>query len=167
MLKLNLTNLFTWQKELDKKIHIEHKVNYKKIVKDLKLALLVELSELANEIRSFKFWSYKKASPKNVILEEYVDGIHFITSLCIFYKVPSQFSIVWPQTKFKSKQEITNELLKLFELAKTLLNSKITLQNWYQKYLIFGFKLGFNQKEIIDAYNKNGLINFKRQTQKY
>ena len=154
MLKLNLTNLFVKQKELDKKIHIEHKVNYKKVVKDLKLALFVELSELANEIRCFKFWSYKKASPKNAILEEYVDGIHFITSLCIFYKTSSQFAITWPQTKFKSKQEITNELLKLFELSKTLLDSNETLHNWYQKYLIFGFKLGFSQKEIIGAYNK-------------
>lgn len=167
MLKLNLANLFAKQKELDKKIHIEHKVNYKTVVKDLKLALLVELSELANEIKCFKFWSYKKSSPKNVILEEYVDGIHFITSLCIFYKVSSQFSIIWPQTKFKTKQEITNELLKLFESSKTLLDSKTILHNWYQKYLIFGFKLGFSQKEIISAYNKKWLINFKRQAQKY
>lgn len=167
MLKLNLTNLFAKQKELDKKIHIEHNINYKKVVKDIKLALLVELSELANEIKCFKFWSYKKASPKNIILEEYVDGIHFITSICIFHKVTSQFSIVWPQTKFKSKQEITNELLKLFDLSKTLLDSKANLHNWYLKYLIFGFKLGFNLKEIINAYNKKRLINFERQVKKY
>ena len=55
------------------------------------LALLVEIGELANETRSFKFWSVKPASEKKIILEEFVDGIHFILSLgieCGFHKQP-------------------------------------------------------------------------------
>ena len=167
MLKLDLLDIFKHQKELDQTIHFQHNVNYLKVVNDLKLALFVELSELANEIKCFKFWSYKKSSQKNIILEEYVDGIHFITSLCIYKKVTSIFNISLPQTTFKTKKEITIYFLKLFDASKNLLFSKKSLHTWYKNYLIFGFKLGFSYKEIIDAYNKKRLINFQRQNQKY
>src|SRR5699024_11074132 len=47
------------------------------------LALLVELGELANETRCFKFWSKKPGSDRAVILEEFVDNLHFILLLGI------------------------------------------------------------------------------------
>ena len=47
------------------------------------LALLIELAELANETRCFKFWSTKGPSDDAVILEEYVDSIHFLLSLVL------------------------------------------------------------------------------------
>ena len=55
----------------------------RKIVKRKMLALLVEIGELANETRCFKYWSNKPASEREVILEEYVDGLHFILSIGI------------------------------------------------------------------------------------
>jgi dimeric dUTPase (all-alpha-NTP-PPase superfamily) len=45
------------------------------------LALMVETSEMANEIRSFKYWSKKERSPDDVILEEFVDVLHFYLSI--------------------------------------------------------------------------------------
>ncbi|CAM5579582.1 hypothetical protein LSPH24S_09404 [Lysinibacillus sphaericus] len=55
---MNLQQLFTMQKELDdfiaKTQNIEHDV-----FKEKGLALMVELAELANETRCFKFWSTK------------------------------------------------------------------------------------------------------------
>ncbi len=45
------------------------------------LALTIELAELANETRCFKYWSSKGPSEREVILEEFVDSIHFLLSL--------------------------------------------------------------------------------------
>lgn len=45
------------------------------------LAFVVEIGECANEVRSFKHWSKKGPSKRSVILEEYVDALHFLLSL--------------------------------------------------------------------------------------
>lgn len=55
------------------------------------LALLVEIGELANETRCFKYWSNKPASEREVILEEYVDGLHFILSIGIDLGIDKNF----------------------------------------------------------------------------
>ncbi len=77
---MNWTTLFDRQRELDERIEEEHQLSGNQFDERL-LALLVELGELANETRSFKFWSTKGPSPQDVILEEYVDGIHFLLSI--------------------------------------------------------------------------------------
>lgn len=48
---------------------------------DTILALMVEAGEMANEVRCFKFWSKKPRSEKAVILEEFVDMLHFYLSI--------------------------------------------------------------------------------------
>lgn len=164
-MKVNLEEVFKLQNELDKHIHKEHNVSYAKIHTELKLALLVELAETANEIRSFKFWSFKKPSNKSVILEEYADGLHFITSLSIYYKVNPNFNIT-KLTKFKNKKEITNDFIKLFNLASKI-SCKVDVKKWYQLYLTFGLRLGFSLKEILKAYKTKCQINHQRQNQKY
>jgi dimeric dUTPase (all-alpha-NTP-PPase superfamily) len=79
---LNIAKLFMLQSELDSHIENEHprqegtSRHHEKV-----LALLVELGELANETRCFKFWSHKPASEKAVVLEEFSDGIHFLLSI--------------------------------------------------------------------------------------
>lgn len=79
---MNLEKLFLTQRELDEKIEEQHpRVEGEIRHSEKVLALLVELGELANETRCFKFWSHKPSSEKPVILEEYVDGIHFLLSL--------------------------------------------------------------------------------------
>ncbi len=73
----------------------EHDLQPKKIVKKKKmLALLVEIGELANETRCFKYWSNKPASEREVILEEYVDGLHFILSIGIDLGIDKKLPIL-------------------------------------------------------------------------
>src|SRR5690625_4057324 len=76
--------LFTMQRQLDQYIEENNEIpTDQNLFEDKYLALLVEIGELANETRSFKFCSTKPPSADEVILEEYVDGIHFILSLGI------------------------------------------------------------------------------------
>lgn len=54
-MKINLSTLFKQQEKFDKYIHKKYKLSYKRVYNEIKLALFVELAELANEIKSFKF----------------------------------------------------------------------------------------------------------------
>lgn len=164
-MKLNLTKIFNLQRNLDKHIHSEHHVNYEKIHVELKLALIVELAETANEIRSFKFWSYKPSSAKPIVLEEYADGLHFINSLCIYYKVKPNFDVK-VKPKFKTKKDITKSFINLFKTAAEISSPK-QAKAWYTKYLEFGFRMGFSFKEITKAYEAKCKVNHQRQNQKY
>ena len=79
---MQLTQLYKMQFELDSFIS-NNRQEGTDVFKEKGLALLVELAELANETRCFKFWSMKGPSEIAIILEEYVDSIHFILSLGI------------------------------------------------------------------------------------
>jgi dimeric dUTPase (all-alpha-NTP-PPase superfamily) len=111
---IDLTDIFKMQVKLDNDIHAKHGVNYQSVIEEIKLALLVELAELANEVRSFKFWSNKSSSERNVIVEEYVDGIHFLTSMCIREKIIAKFEIN-DVSHIKDKKIITKLFNSLFE----------------------------------------------------
>ncbi|MDR0545397.1 MAG: dUTP diphosphatase [Mycoplasmataceae bacterium] len=163
---INLNDIFETQKILDATIHKKHQVSYKKVFAELKLALLVELGELANEVRSFKFWSIKLASEKKIILEEYVDGIHFITSICIYLKVGSSLQIKLPRAATYTKKQITNTINKLFSLACNL-TTKQKVKKYYEQYLSLAFMLGFNFEDIKHAYFRKNQINFQRQKESY
>jgi dimeric dUTPase (all-alpha-NTP-PPase superfamily) len=54
-MQLKLDDIIESQKILDQTIQVRHNTSYEKTLAELKLALFVELGELANEVRSFKF----------------------------------------------------------------------------------------------------------------
>lgn len=80
---IDLSPLFAKQKELDDNIAKNHHVSYETTRNKRSLALLVEIGEFANATRTFKYWSNKSSMPKNVVLDEYADGLHFFLSLGI------------------------------------------------------------------------------------
>lgn len=79
---ITLKELLECQEELDEHIIKEKSLNMtdKELLTSTLLALQVEVSELANATRSFKHWSNKGPEPKERILDEYVDVLHFLAS---------------------------------------------------------------------------------------
>ncbi|KNF06942.1 dUTPase [Gottschalkia purinilytica] len=87
---MKLKELLELQKELDDRI-IEKKYNpsdmgqlnylHEMMLPERLLALQVETSELANATRCFKYWSDKGPEPKERILDEYADVLHFVLSV--------------------------------------------------------------------------------------
>jgi dimeric dUTPase (all-alpha-NTP-PPase superfamily) len=52
---INLNEIIIKQDELDREILLNSNTNYSDTFNERKLAILVELGELSNEIRSFKY----------------------------------------------------------------------------------------------------------------
>ena len=71
------------QKQLDDYIieNMELSMGFNQRLTNTILAAIVELGEMANEIRCFKHWSKKPSSSREIILEEYVDVLHFFLSI--------------------------------------------------------------------------------------
>lgn len=160
---MNWTTLFDRQRELDERIKTHHGLSGNQFDERL-LALLVELGELANETRSFKFWSKKGPSPQDVILEEYVDGIHFLLSLglALGYErdaFPAGSSYLDATDAFLDiYRKVTN-----FGLSKT----EAMYETLMAAYLELGYTLGFNEQLILQAYMNKNEVNHERQNQGY
>ena len=156
--------LFKMQEQLDQYIEEKHDLSDRDLFQEKYLALLVELGELANETRCFKFWSTKPRSEKSVILEEYVDGIHFILSLGI--KKGLRFNSSGITTVNKSETEQFNDV---FEACVTFKNipSLQQYQHLFTTFLQLGDKLGFSEQAIQEAYYKKNEVNYQRQNEGY
>lgn len=85
---MNLSKLFEAQKKLDDRIVEEKGLQGQDLLDEKILALQVELGELANEWRGFKFWSenQKPTNPYNKGCENCVGGISKTSSLYGPYK---------------------------------------------------------------------------------
>lgn len=163
---MQLEKLFQMQKALDSHIEEKHQLQNEDLFNRKVLALLVEIGELANETRSFKFWSIKPSSEKEVILEEFVDGVHFILSLGIECGFDTkEFDMSTIQTSFN----ITEQFLKVYGLISLFQESKSFQDyiNILESYLQLAFLLGITYEDMERAYFQKNEVNYKRQQNNY
>ena len=161
---LDLEKLYSLQAELDEEIAQKHGVSYESTFNRRLLALLVELGELANETRSFKYWSNKKIGDFMRIKDEYADGLHFSLSLGIYLKA----------NKFiyqleKSDKDLSLQLLDLYKLA-IALKDNYDLGHYYQymqNFLNLALSLNMSEEDIVDAYLSKLKVNHIRQDNNY
>ncbi|UQD52967.1 dUTPase [Bacillus methanolicus] len=161
---MNFQKLFEMQKALDRHIESKHQLDENLFDRKV-LALLVELGELANETRCFKFWSLKPASPDKVVLEEFVDGIHFILSLGI--ECGFEHAIELP--KSKTTASLNEQFLRVYQLIINFkqLRTFHYYQLMFQGYLELANLLGFTSEQIEQAYIEKNEVNYERQRQGY
>lgn len=166
--------MFEKQKELDDKIIIEHKLQNKDLFDKKIIALIVEISELANEIRFFKFWSTKPMSEKEIVLEEFVDCLHFVLSIGndinIGFLQEIDYNFVINYDCFTDIFiEIIGEITRIKALRDcgSCKNLADTYIHVFELLLTIGAKLGFDNKDIEMAYYKKNDVNLKRQDDKY
>ncbi|SDH75369.1 dUTP diphosphatase [Alteribacillus bidgolensis] len=159
-----MKQLFSIQRTLDERILKEHDLKREDIFMDKVLAFQVEAAELANETRCFKYWSHKPASSQAVILEEYVDGLHFILSIGID-KGWEEF----PFQKEKNNRSLSGQFQAVFQAAAALTKKteKQAYIELFQEYLQLGMQLGFSNDAVERAYLEKNEMNHKRQTEGY
>lgn len=164
---MNLNNLYNLQRNLDIKISENHNLVNDTLISHKILALQVEVGELANETRCFKFWSLKEPSPKNVILEEFVDCLHFILSIGLYLKLDdlttNDLSVI------NDGIDLTERFLRFFDSISLLKNnySKENYIRMFSEFLSLGKQLDFEANEIEDAYLYKNNINHQRQAEGY
>src|SRR5699024_1211758 len=161
---VNWQSLFKMQDKLDTYIADNHDLHNEDLFEESFLALLVELGELANETRCFKFWSKKGPSDDTVVLEEYVDNIHFLLSLgnhrgfnfeTIDLSVEDTDRTVVFNTVFVKAIQFYNE------------QTEVTYQDLFKQYLQLAHVLGFSETDIKEAYHKKNEVNYERQDEGY
>lgn len=149
------------QEKLDERIRKEKGIDYD--TSNLKIiAFKTEFGEFLNEHRFFKFWSNKPSSSKEVVLEEYVDGIHFLLSIGIERKY-----IKWAH----ALEAIDRENRSLESLALDIFNNPInSAGKWIQcvnDYLQLGKLVGISEDNIERAYTEKNKVNHARQDSGY
>ncbi|ENH96710.1 hypothetical protein J416_09439 [Gracilibacillus halophilus YIM-C55.5] len=170
---MNIHQLMDAQQELDRHIEKEQGINGKDYQDEKILALQVEVGELANEWRGFKFWSRdreprtKKMDElkgyKNPLLEEYADGLSFILSIGNDLKIR-------PKTiNYIHEKSITKQFNRLFTKIGDFYEFE-TRGNYYsilRLYLALGEMLGYSLMDIEKAYLEKNKTNHYRQDTGY
>lgn len=161
---MNFHRLFLIQKGLDDRIRQEHGLIGRDLIADKVLALQVELAELANETRCFKYWSKKPPADRDVILEEYVDGLHFVISLGI--ELGYEYEPTGLQAANGSLTERFTALLALTAVFGQRRGAD-AYRELFDAIWGLGSGLGFTAAEIEAAYLAKNEVNHRRQEQGY
>ncbi len=163
-MKIDFIELFKKQKELDLEIQEKHDVTYENTMTRRSLALFVEIGELANATRCFKYWSYKPSESKERVMDEYADGLHFLLSLGIALNVKNT---IYEQKE--SEEDLSTLFVKMYESISTFVESK--KEEDYEKsftiYLMIASKLGMSKDDIFSSYLLKLGENYHRQETNY
>lgn len=184
---MNLTKLFEIQKVLDAAINNKKGLEGRDMLPEKILALQVELGECANEWRGFKFWSEDReprthhveagmtyGTFRNLLLEEFVDCLHFILSIGLEIKADriDYFETMKIHDRFGIDYRESN-LTKQFSLVFYFV-SELESMNGSDEYsaillsfVRLGEMLDFTWEQIEAAYMEKNAINHSRQDTGY
>ncbi len=161
---INLKEILELQRELDFNIETKHNINKDDVVNKKKLAFIVELCEMINVNRCFKFWSVKNNYDREKLGDEFVDCLHFILSLSLYYKMEkTEFNIL--ENNY-DKDQLTDKILDLIK-ASTNINDAHDCEVIIIKLFELCKTFDFTWKDIIDFYKKKNDINHQRQKDNY
>lgn len=158
------------QCKLDERIIKEHKLEEQDLLPNTVVALLVELAEAANEWQGFKHWKVNP-QPKPKLLEEIVDVLHFILSLANKLGMPADDLYAYDDILEGDNMYILSELFHygaIINLEKKSENKVRALKTF--NFIFFNFieqRLGFEWKQIEQAYMDKNVVNHERQTNGY
>ena len=161
---IEFKDLFKKQKELDLDIQERHNVTYENTMSRRSLSLLVEIGELANATRCFKYWSNKPSEPKERVYDEYADGLHFLLSLGIALDVK-----VTNYVMEKAEEDLTYLFLEMHDSVLTFVSTKDEKDyvKSFEIYLKIADKLGMSKDDIFESYLLKLGENYHRQETNY
>ncbi|MEX3715404.1 dUTP diphosphatase [Cytobacillus horneckiae] len=184
---MDFKGMYEAQKAFRNRIDYKGSDRFEKLI----LALQVELGECANEWRGFKFWSVDQeprvgkerklqilnfesleelleSIPRNPLLEEYVDGLHFILELGIEIYF-EDFEMIYRLAEMDRQRPVTSQFRRIFFLVSMFDKNKstVTFIELISEYLILGELLEFSFEEIEEAYYQKNAVNHSRQNEGY
>lgn len=160
---MDLSKLFDMQRELDERIVREKGLEGQNLLPNKILALQVELAELANEWQGFKHWK-TNPQPKDGMLEEYVDCLHFILSIGLSENIGT---MEWEQIEPYKADSTIQQFIGLFEHTSRLLEDITVYVDIWSSFIGLGEMLGFTWDEVEAAYMHKNAVNHHRQESGY
>lgn len=163
-MEIDFVELFKKQKELDIEIQNNHHVTYEETMERRFLSLFVELGELANATRCFKYWSNKPSESRERVMDEYADGLHFLLSLSL--------ALGFEKTIYKMTSELndlSNAFIRMYE-ALTIFEKSHLLKDYercFEIYLNIAYLLKMNKDDIFASYLLKLGENHHRQETNY
>lgn len=169
-----LKELLNKQEELDQLILKDIEIDQDERTTCLFVALMVELSEMMNELESFKYW--KKNKNKTNHFEEAIDALHFVLS--IINDLIPVLKTTEESLNIEIEKENYDKTKKLSYSELYLLISKIISDLVYENeeeaisailitILIIIHKMGYTTEDMIKEYNRKYEINIQRQQEGY
>ncbi|MBR0294840.1 MAG: dUTP diphosphatase [Bacilli bacterium] len=163
-MKIEFQPLFTKQRELDEEIQRRHNVTYEETLERRFLSLYVEIGELANATRCFKYWSNKPSEPRDMVMDEYADGLHFLLSIGIALGIKT--------TSFNQKEtteDLSNLFIEMYHDIDLLHEKKNedTYQKTFETFLLIASKLMMDKDDIYSSYLLKLGENYHRQETNY
>lgn len=194
---MNLNSLFNKQQKLDEYIVKEKELEGQDLLPRKTVALLAELYECVNEARFFKFWSEDREPRKilkqcitcgnqyktNInacdeceyigesgklfyvqpLLEEYIDVIHFTLSIANDLGVHEHKYIKTSPTDLNDLVLGITNLATIIPISK----EKHQVESLINNIITLGYQLGFDEKQVIEAYHEKNKENYERQENGY
>lgn len=162
-----LPSLLKKQQELDDYIMRERGLTHDETIEQRKLAFVVELAELAQEWRGFKYWSDNQ-EPSEKMLEEYVDVLHFALSLHNYH----EHTVENTAYQLGLRNEYTNEretplTVAFLEVLLVATYTNVCEGELLANTLILGDWLGLRADDILKEYDRKYQINIERQNNGY
>ena len=158
-----LIKMLEMQKMLDASIFEKHGIK-EYPYENMRIALLVELGELLNELPTkFKHWKKTAVDNRDKALVEYVDCLHFALSLHNYYNFKIDIEALEKSHNFEYMRE-NSKSYSVAELLENIVRSKALTLHYT---LVLGYKLGFTWKEIYGAYMAKNEVNYGRLASGY
>ena len=164
MAKIELEELFKAQAKLDATIAENHNISYATTRHRRIMACLVEIGELANATRCFKYWSNKSSEPDEIVLDEFADGLHFFLSLGVDIKTSKK-----TYNLTKHADNLTDQFLEVYRRLDIFYKKQadISYIKAFQAFLNLLPLLHYRWVKRKDAYYKKLGVNYNRQETNY
>lgn len=147
---IKYSELYEENKRLEKLFNESYPPNEEIFRKNI-LGLLVEIGELANETRCFKYWSVKPMSDKHIVLDELADCIILIFVFLADLNISLDEEFNEPEN-----YDLIDEFIYLYGLCSNIKenNNKEYIKNIFVNFIYLGRLLNYTDEDIIDACMK-------------
>ncbi len=164
MAKIILDELYIAQEELDATIANNHHISYQTTRHRRIMACYVEIGELANATRCFKYWSNKPSESEDIVLDEFADGLHFFLSLGVDIKTSKR-----SYNLTKHADNLTDQFLEVYHRLDVFRKKQddVSYIKAFQSFLNLLPLLGYRWKKLERAYYKKLGVNYNRQETNY
>lgn len=169
MIQKQVREMYEMQRLIDEKIMKTKGLEGQDLFEERILALQVEVAELCNSWREFKYWSNDRNPRMKEVLEEYVDALHFILSIGLYLGLEEEMSKRW---NFVGVKDEKVKAVDFTELLYQIGNLAWSPSIWSYGLVVFtfnmiGYSLGFTWDQIVEAYMEKNRENHRRQAAGY